>query len=76
MKGDPRDTIKALATEQNATAVVVGRRGSVGAVKRYVYCFALNVSRKLILVCRVLLGSVSDYLAKNLDCTVIIVKGE
>ncbi|TPX55894.1 hypothetical protein PhCBS80983_g04954 [Powellomyces hirtus] len=58
VKGDPRDTIKTLATEENATAVIVGRRGSVGAVKR------------------ALLGSVSDFLARELSATVIIVKGD
>ncbi|KAI9104975.1 hypothetical protein DFS34DRAFT_605345 [Phlyctochytrium arcticum] len=55
-KGDPRETIKTLAMESNATAVIVGRRGSVGAVKR------------------ALLGSVSDFLCRELDCTVVIVK--
>ncbi|KNC99334.1 uncharacterized protein SPPG_05582 [Spizellomyces punctatus DAOM BR117] len=58
VKGDPREVIKGLANDINATAVIVGRRGSVGAVKR------------------VLLGSVSDYLARELNSTVIIVKGE
>ncbi|KAI8826162.1 uncharacterized protein EV422DRAFT_515587 [Fimicolochytrium jonesii] len=58
VKGDPRETIKGLANEDNATAVIVGRRGSVGAVKR------------------ALLGSVSDYLARELQSTVIIVKGD
>ncbi|KAJ3023328.1 hypothetical protein HKX48_003612 [Thoreauomyces humboldtii] len=57
-KGDPRETIKNLAHELNPTAVIVGRRGSVGAVKR------------------ALLGSVSDYLCKELSATVIIVKGD
>ncbi|KAJ3151859.1 hypothetical protein HDU86_005991 [Geranomyces michiganensis] len=58
VKGDPRETIKSLAASENVTAVVVGRRGSVGAVKR------------------ALLGSVSDFLAKEIQATLIIVKGD
>ncbi|KAI9000227.1 hypothetical protein BC832DRAFT_541370 [Gaertneriomyces semiglobifer] len=56
VKGDPREVMKGLAMEHNATAVIVGRRGTVSTVRR------------------MLLGSVSDYLARELDSTVIIVK--
>ena len=68
--GDPRQTLTAAVENHGAEMIVVGSRG-VGAVKRYIE--DLMITNDL-LINRVLLGSVSDYLAKNSSATVVIVK--
>jgi len=56
VEGDPGPSLCRLATEVNASALIVGSRGR-GGIKR------------------ALLGSVSDYVARNAPCAVIVSRG-
>jgi nucleotide-binding universal stress UspA family protein len=65
--GNPREVICQKAEELHIDLLILGCRG-LSAIKKYVIitCRSLNIFRMV-------LGSVSDYCTKNVQCAVTVV---